>query len=260
VNANVQRWNVWVRMLAAARSFPLIDAHSVLVDPATGVYRPEYTTDGVHPSRLGHFVLGKAIGTDARFLERFPAGGAYLSASKGADPSLVPANARFFDAGQNGAGSPTNWTGVNIGTIATGSVIAGDAAIRGNWFRFTKTAATSVGAALVRQEIVAGPTTFDVGDRLAMAVRFRASAREDGTGATALVSLSARTASALLTGVYVYDAGGDNLEGIAYVELAAPATTARVRAEVGITGAAATVDEWVQFAQPTLINLSRLGL
>jgi hypothetical protein len=259
VNILVQRWNVWVRGLAGARNLPLIDAHTALVDPATGLYRAGYTADGIHPTIAGHFALGKAIGLDARFLEHFRTNSAYLSASKGADPSLIPANARFFDAGQNGAGSPTNWTGFAIGTAATGSVIAGDSAIRGSWFRFTKTAALPNGVALARQEVLPGASTFTPGDRVAFAIRFKVSAPEDGAGAVAHVFLSNRSDSAEIFGSYVYGAGGDNLEGIAYIELTTAATATRIRAEFGITGQAAA-DSWVQYAQPTLINLTKLGL
>jgi hypothetical protein len=259
VNILVQRWNVWVRGLAGARHFPLIDAHSVLVDPATGLYRSEYKQDDVHPGRVGHFALGKAIGTDARFLAHFPTNGVYLSASKGADPSMIAPAARFFDAGTNGNGVPANWGGVGLPTEATGSIVAGDSTIRGSWYRFSKTVASTAAQAFIRAEVLPGASTYQTGDRVAWVVRFRANAQEDGSGASAYIALTGLTASAVVASTTVYSAGGENLDGIAYMELPITDTMVKLRAEVGIVGKP-TVDSWIQYAQPTLINLTKLGL
>lgn len=259
VNQRVQRWNVWVRYLAGLRALPLIDSHSALVDEATGLYQTALKQDATHPSRYGHFVLGKAVAQDTRFLAQFPTNGTYLSASKGTDPSLISPAARFFDAGLNGNGVPANWAGVALPTNATGSVVT-DAAIPGNWFRLTKAAGTSSGQAFIRFEPTAGTSTFQAGDRIAAAVRFKVNCEESTAGAYAQVGFYQRTSSGASVGSALFaDVVGNNLDGIMYTEMVIQADVTSIRFEPGIIGAP-TVDSWVQYAQPTIINLTKLGI
>lgn len=119
--------------------------------------------------------------------------------------------------------------------------------------------AGQAGSALVRQEIVAGSGTFAIGDLVAFAIRMRVNAQEDQTGATAGVLLEFRNDTAALSVVNVYSAGGAMLDGIGYMEAIVPAGTTRIRVTATFDGTPA-VDSWVRYAQPTFLNLTKLGI
>lgn len=257
VNRDVQRWNAWLRYFAATHGYPLIDSHAVFVNESTGLWQTALRQDEIHPGTYGHFVLGSTMATDASFLARFPDLRPYLSASKGADPNMIPANARFFDAGVNGATSPNNWTGVSLGTNASGSEVT-DAAIPGNWFRFTKTTSSPSGQAIIRQQISAGTTTFEPGDRISVAVPFRVSSDPLGN-VIGTVTLIFRTDTATISALVPVTIRGVGLSGIAYAEAVVPAGCTNVRLEIAVSGTPVTGTETFDVSRPTLLSLTKLG-
>lgn len=49
----ITQYNEWVKNLARTSGYPLVDYHSVLVNPSTNAYVTGYTSDGTHPVALG---------------------------------------------------------------------------------------------------------------------------------------------------------------------------------------------------------------
>lgn len=50
--------NSWLRRYASANAIPLVDFHSILVDPTTGLYKTGYTHDGTHPTATRQKMMG----------------------------------------------------------------------------------------------------------------------------------------------------------------------------------------------------------
>jgi len=59
--ARIRAWNGWLRDYACANRLVFVDYHAVLTDAGGGL-RPEFTSDGVHPTRAGYVPM------DALFL------------------------------------------------------------------------------------------------------------------------------------------------------------------------------------------------
>lgn len=252
VNALVQRWNVWVRYLAQSLGLPLVDAHAALTDPATGKYLAGLKTDDVHPNRAGHYQIGKRAALDADFTRRFPSGTPHLSDSKLDAANLIPSGYYLFDSGVNGAGVPTGW-GAYGATAYTPSIIT-DTAIVGKWLRLTKTSAqTGAGGMQIN-----ATTGFAAGDTIALAVRVKSSAADSGIEALNAISLIARAAGVNALSVSPFGSGG-TFDGIAYCEMVLPAGTDTIRLDISINGTV-TSDQFVQVAQPTIVNLTALGV
>lgn len=53
--------NLWITEKAQRLGIPLADYFSVLVDPTTGSYKTNYTSDGTHPSGLGGAAMGPVL-------------------------------------------------------------------------------------------------------------------------------------------------------------------------------------------------------
>jgi lysophospholipase L1-like esterase len=103
--AQVLTFNEWITSYATTKSLPLVDYHSLLVDPATGLYRAGYDVDGIHPNSLGAFTMGGALAATLATL-----GG-------GVDPTLLTTfspSALLADATMTGppAGRTPTWTKV----------------------------------------------------------------------------------------------------------------------------------------------------
>jgi lysophospholipase L1-like esterase len=255
VNTLVQKWNVWVRYLAHSLGLPIIDAHAALTDPATGLYLAGLKTDSVHPNRAGHFQIGRRAGTDPDFLRRFPSGTPHLSDSKLDAANLIPSGYAMFDSGVNGAGVPTGWTGYGQNTAYTPSIVADDA-VPGNWFRMTKAAGVTGGGGLQYNLLPAGG--WAVGDTLALAVRFKQSTPDSGTEAISSIGLVTRAAGVVVGGQLAYASGG-TFESIAYAEAVVTSTIDTVRLDMSLSGTPAA-EAWLQVAQPTIVNLTALGI
>ncbi len=127
----------------------------------------------------------------------------------------------------------------------------------GNWFRFTK-AAGLAGSARIRQEFVAGASTFAVGDTIAFAALMRVNAQEDQSDAVAELLLEFRTDLAAISIVNVFSAGAV-ADGVGFMEAVVPAGCTRIRATMTFGGTPAS-DSWAQSAQPTFLNLPKLGV
>lgn len=254
VNTRVQQWNAWVRYTAQSLGLPLVDAHSALVDPATGTFLAAYDSgDGIHPNRAGHYQIGKLALTEA-FRAQFPDATPYLSRSK-LDAANLIASGYFFDSGVNGAGIPNGSSGFNNTGNFAASIVP-DNAIPGNWWRMAKTTAEGGAIAGIRFDATSG---FVEGDRVALAVRVAAQVADSGAEMMAGVRLQPRTNSASLGGSYAYYSGGTFADGVAYIEAVVPPTATVLRVELTSSGAV-TADSWVQFAQVTLVNLTALGI
>jgi lysophospholipase L1-like esterase len=110
--------NAWIRRYAAANRIPVIDFHTILVDPATGSYLSAYANDGTHPNAAGYLAMAQAAWTT---LQPLVLANSPLLSVKNSDPiSKLSANACFLtDA--NTDGKPDSWTRFGGGTGFTDS-------------------------------------------------------------------------------------------------------------------------------------------
>lgn len=52
-------YNAWLRRYCSVEGLPFVDMWSVLVDQTTGLYKAQYTADGVHPNENGNYLLAQ---------------------------------------------------------------------------------------------------------------------------------------------------------------------------------------------------------
>lgn len=127
----ITQYNEWIKRQARILRVPIVDYHSVLVNPADNNYVTAYTADGTHPTSTGAKVMGDAL---ADVLNSIPGPSrAPLSASY--NPNLLipdvcgtSAGSDKFTASGNTTGgwcyglmTSTKWKG-NAPTIVRGSV------------------------------------------------------------------------------------------------------------------------------------------
>lgn len=57
----ITQYNEWIKRQARILRVPIVDYHSVLVNPADNTFIPGYTSDGTHPVAIGSKVMGDAL-------------------------------------------------------------------------------------------------------------------------------------------------------------------------------------------------------
>jgi lysophospholipase L1-like esterase len=168
-NPDVVRINLGLRSLAELRGIPLVDFYSLLVDPATGLYKAGYSADGYHPQMPATKLMAQlAISTTRNIFDPvYP----WLPDTV-ADPDGINMiqDALFSQ-------SPSLWTEATVfGSVDIQPAIGPDPAILGNIMTLTKTDAAS-GNTLSGATITTG---FRTGDKLAFVGRIRSANCEAG--------------------------------------------------------------------------------
>jgi len=100
---------------------PLVDAHSVVVDTATGAQSSTYNVDGVHPNALGFQAIGAAIATVLNAI--FPAGTQNLATHDG----VVTGRLQGHPLSIAGVGGGTDYgtlAGIGTGTFTANNTQA----------------------------------------------------------------------------------------------------------------------------------------
>lgn len=260
VNAHLQRWNAWVRYLAQSKGLQIIDAYAALVDPATGLAPVAYYLpgDGTHPNPEGHLRIGRRAALDLGLLALLRDDTPHLVRDVLDAANLIPTGRGLFNQGVNGAGVPTGWAGYGLAAgVNVPSQSASADPVVGNWQTLTKPAGSSTGGGGLQYNITTG---FAAGDRVAYAVRVKSASPDDSTHGAPAISLQARKAGAILTGVPTGGFGG-TWEGIAWGELVVPAETDTLRFDLSLGATQSpAADVSASFAQATLVNLTALGL
>ena len=97
-------WNNWLRHYALSNGFDLLDFFTLLVDPATGMYKSGYDSgDGLHPSQTAHIVIANYVVASLSTTSAFSPIQARLNTG---DTANLIANPLLL----NGTPTPTSWT------------------------------------------------------------------------------------------------------------------------------------------------------
>lgn len=245
--------NLAIKDACEGRGLPCLDFHAVLVDPATGGYKPGYDDDGIHPGPAGQRAMAAVVAAALPApTVRTPA----LSQDNADAVNLLDGSLFLVDGNADGVGD--GWVN-NAGTGAIApSIETGDTAILGNWQVLTTTAA---GQKIVSQTVPAGtpsPRGWTAGDVLECALLIDAQNVEAGGGIAPFVDvLLPGTAGTAVSPIYGQKV--NIARGFCSVRFAVPAGTSgmTVRLNSSLTAVGTGV---VKFAQPALYNLTRLGI
>lgn len=129
-------WNAYLRNLAQVKGYPMLDAHSVLTDAATGAFKTGMFLDDDHPNAAGNAAIASLAATDTQLVSRFPLGQPYLT--RGADDGVNLVSGGLFTADANGDGIGNSWLATGNGTAGTMSIVA-DVSVAGAYQRVRKT-------------------------------------------------------------------------------------------------------------------------
>jgi hypothetical protein len=234
----INKLNWWLRDYAAKNGLPLADIHAVLVNPTTGNFAANMSTDGVHFTHLGAKTAGQVIANAvANYLTPFSP---YLVTSN--DVTIGQLNPLMLTDG-NADGIPDNFTLSGAG--ATGA-LAADGAVLGNAWTITVASAQAIGRST---NIAANP-----GETIYFACRVKASVKTQGS--SHFVSLTSPTNTNFIARPLdgaTEDVGWNIYSGQGVV----PANGGGAQITFILNpGAGATL----KIAQVTLLNLTTLGL
>jgi lysophospholipase L1-like esterase len=242
-HAPIATLNAWIKRYAAANRIPVIDFHTVLVDPSSGAYAAAYANDGTHPNAAGYLAMAQAAWTT---LQPLVLANSPLLSVKNTDPiSKLNTNACFLtDAGADG--KPDSWTRFGGGTGFTDSIVTGDTAITGNWWQLvcSSSSADQVLEFNCTTGIVPGNTILVTG-------RAAVTSYSSGNGLSVKVTFTGGSQNAYP--LYQLKALAS---GVFYQELTIPTGTTAILFDV-IVGAGTVT---TKLAQPTILDLTALGL
>lgn len=227
---------------AAQRGMPVIDFYSALVDPATGAMRAEYNTDGIHPNEAGAKAMGQVAAQVLTSLPGFVA--PLLVGAVGDTGNLLPNGVFIGDVNTDGVAD--TWTPTGTGGVATYS-LSSDADALGNWQRVT----TAESGLRYFQSV--SSTGWDVGDRVLFAGKIRSDVENGAFGYYPRIQFNGGSGF-----MGVVNNGGMDLDDAAWaMEGVIPIGTTSMRVQLQTKNSGTG---WIEFAQVTLLNLTRLGL
>lgn len=253
---SVTAFNEWLSRFGSAADVIVVDIFSALADPATGTYLAAMASgDGVHPSAAGNKAIGLAVANAVTPLIGAPS---FQTLPFAGAPNLL-SNSQFLA----GSTTPTGY-GAASGTGVTPTLVTDSRGFK--WRRVTlASAGAKVGFGAF--EVAAGAGTFAVGDRMRFSARLRMSADlaspgavNDGMAVRATCYTAGYASSPLdtwLTGPpFGWQALTRSGEGVLSAEFVVPATTAVIL----ISNTVGPQDGVYEDAQPTLLNLTKLGV
>jgi lysophospholipase L1-like esterase len=135
------RYNTFVSHVAHRRGYPFLDAHGLLVNPATGAYRDGLSDDGLHPNALGTAVIAAGLAELLRRLDETGSRAHLLDVNllAGGSPGTA-ANSHLVAASGT---TPTDWY---ISPGAGVALAAQPAGRPGNQLTLTRTGGVDVNA------------------------------------------------------------------------------------------------------------------
>jgi hypothetical protein len=237
-NQNVQMINGALHQLAQAERVLLVDFYSILVDPATGIYKSGYDRgDGIHPSPTAAKAMAQFFITATANL--FGPAQISLVATNGDSTNLI-ANPLFLT-------STAAWTTNGYGTSpAPAYSVVTDPSISGNWFQVVFPPATAPG----QTYSVNGPyATTVAGHHMAYSFKFQISGLEENGGA---LNMGYAWGASNFTYNYLNDTSGTF-----YIEFTAPGTTFVPGFFLYPTVKSSSVT--LKIAQISLVDLTSLG-
>lgn len=255
VNARVERWNVYVRSLAASRGYGVFPAHRALVDETDGLYLASLRLDDVHPNLAGHHAIAMEAASDDLLMAHFTGSSVHLTDSIRDSASMFGTSGRgMFLAGVDGGGRPTGWSeytaSSHVGALVTGT------GIPGNWWEISRVAGSSAGGGY-QYDFTTG---FSVGDEIQLAMRYDMVADDLSAGFRFVPTLQALNSSnSVIGGVGKLIQHGGTFSGIASCRFVLPTGTTKVRINLAVEGLP-TIDSRVRVGQITPINRTALGI
>lgn len=236
----VEQYNSFLYEYCLLQGIPLIDFYSAVLNTATGLTNVANTSDGLHPSPAGARLMGQASVTKlAPILLSLPV---MLAAEhQQAWSNNLVANSLGTN---NAAGLFTGFVKAGTGTP---TIVAPSGSVIGNWQRLTATDATQT--SINSAAIISG---WAPGDIIAVSAWLQSNTIGGGLEFQVIAFNSGLSVTpvALFTGVM-----GPNA---CYAEWPIPAGSISLFAYL-VLPAGASVGDWVQYAQPSIVNLSTLG-
>lgn len=174
-NATTQRKietiNAWRRSYCSQQGIAMVDLHSLLVDPTTGLYKTGWTTDGTHPTATSYRRIGQA-------------GWAAMSnLVQTTTPLYVNNNANPINLFSNGclingsATTPTGWASYGGASAGVTETLAAKTGFLGKAYTITRS--------VPEPRYIDGPsftTGFSVGDTIMFTFMFQSEGTEAGGG------------------------------------------------------------------------------
>lgn len=243
--ANVEKFNVWLRRYAADERIPVIDFHSLLVEPTTGGWRTAYTADGIHPNITAVSLMGTLAA--ATLTKVLPDWRPPLATFQTADhPNLQTNGLLLTDT--NSDGLPDGWSKT---AGCTSTLVTPSAPALGKALHLVETATGSRFAGTT-----AITTGWSVGDRVAFCGRVNAVMGTTVGTWTVQLQFNSGTPNSLRP----FSAWScDVTDHVFYREGVIPAGTVSLSIFVGrnITTAG---NGWSELVQPTILNLTTMGI
>lgn len=244
--ALIEQYNAWLIAYAKASAITLIDFHGAIIDPTTGVSAvANLAGDNAHTSATGARLIGQAC-ADTLSNVMPPWVPPLTKHAASHKISLLPNG--LFQASSGGLG-----TGYNLSGTGATSIVAGSSPVLGNWQRLTINP-NNADALIYSGNVLGGPTTYALGDRMAVCGWFQSSV--NGAAGAAFHMGFFGSAHAVWP---IYNVPGNVGPNIFYSEfIIGSADTTAANSFMHIpTGAGG--NDWVQTAQLTLINYTKLG-
>lgn len=236
-------WNTWLVAYARRNKIVLLDFHSVLVDPSTGSYLSALDSgDHIHPNAAGYAALGKYV--VGRLASVLPPATLPLCMSSTDTNNLLGSNALFTTTSLNGNGEPAGGWFQENPSGTTASVVTGDASIVGNWFRNT-VAANAAEVAL-----------YHPGETLIVGHEYMVCGLAEASLSAGSWTVEVDVNGGAVYPAYQIDKSGNSATPM-YFEITFTAT--QTAANIKFLLAAGSTG-WMQFAQPTWVDLTALGL
>jgi lysophospholipase L1-like esterase len=277
--SGISQWNYWLQQFCQDSGALFADTYRALVDPTTGALKTSLSQgDGRHPNMLGFGYLAQVVSDLVTPLLSKPA--PTVLSTNNVDPANMLSNALAL----NGGNAPTYWSKVGaLGTTAQSVAAATEYGVLGNWLTTMLDGSGAQTTDVDWQQTVymsnnATPTLADgrpspiqPGDRMGLSVRFKASGLTGPAKVTAYLysTPSFQYARALgliypLSGVgqidleYTIPAGDNRL----LVYLRADILNASLPPGAGnnVPNLNGNAGGTISFAQPTLLDFTRLGL
>lgn len=242
----VADWNAWLRRFARLERLPLLDFHSVLVDPATGALAYDYG-DGLHISPPGHLLMAELV-RDV-LAPRLPAW-APTTLQWNDDPVSELADGLFLSGAPTVGTDPATGWQLQGAAVAQGVVDDGDFQGGKAW-----EVQSAAGTAVQLEQYV---DTWSAGDVVEVSARVKV---VDSAGVTetngVVVALLAYNGAVPVQ----YAVHGLNVAGFAGVlreRLVVPTGATTVSLVVGVNANPGTMT--VRFGELAVVNLSDRGL
>lgn len=251
VHVPTAMYNSWLRRYCSTEGLPCIDFWRVLVDPNTGFYKAELTSDGVHPNEEGSYQL--AVNWLQQMHAYLPPN--YFQVPEGANDTgnLLPTPLFSTDT----AGVPTGWVAAG-GTPANTarSMVTDTEGGFGRWLRHTHTGSTAALSTQSGSGAIVVPTQINTGDILEIEGMVSS---DGGPIINIVVSITTDGVSSPSLNRLPISNITHSLDRATYKQVLPPLPSGTLRVQVTFSSGQATGTTYgtVDFSYPVLRNLTK---